>query len=329
MRVEYILAFLIAFALGLICVPFAFGFIKKIKAQQTILHYVKEHSKKQGTPTMGGLIFIAPAIIVPMLFYTTDYLFSAITIVAFFAYGILGFLDDFIKVHYKQNLGLRPYQKIIGQVGISFIIAVFVYKSVGSDIYIPFGTNSFDIGLFIIPLVMLVYIATVNSVNLIDGLDGLCGSVSANFLMFFAFIMITLLPNFSGQILAEYSNLNIAIFSLLGGLLAFLVLNSHPAKIFMGDTGSLALGGFIASICVLSKQILLLPILGIAYVITALSDIMQVAHYKRTKKRIFKMAPLHHHFQMSGIHENKIVFSYFATTFILNLIVLALYIQMA
>lgn len=326
MSIKYFYAFLVTFALAILVAPFVFRFAKNIKAEQTILHYVKEHSGKRGTPTMGGLIFILPAIVVPMLFYTTDYLFAMITIVAFFSYGLLGFLDDYIKVHYKQNMGLRPYQKIIGQLGISFVIAVFVYKSIGSDLFIPFTNKTFDVGLWIIPLVMLVYTATVNSVNLIDGLDGLCSTVTLNFLLFFALIIITTFSNFNGIYLTELTNLNISIFALIGALLAFLIFNFYPAKIFMGDTGSLALGGYVATICVVTRQTLLLPILGILYVITALSDIIQVAHFKRTHRRVFKMAPLHHHFQMSGIHENKVVFGYFVFSLILNILCLALYI---
>ena len=326
MNLTYLLGFLISLALSVLFAPLVFAFSKKVHAGQTILHYVKEHASKAGTPTMGGLIFIVPATIVPLLFFTSDYLYAIITLVSFFAYALLGFLDDFIKVYYKQNLGLKPYQKIIGQLGISFIIAVFVYKTIGSNIYIPFSSNTINFGIFIIPLVILVYIATVNSVNLIDGLDGLCSSVSINYLAFFAFILIALYSASNGVFGKEITNLNLCIFSLVGALFGFLIFNSYPAKIFMGDTGSLAIGGFIASISVLTGQELLIPILGFAYVITTLSDIIQVLHYKRTKKRIFKMAPLHHHFQMSGIHENKVVFTYFLVTFILNLITLARYI---
>jgi len=326
MNMLYVVALVVSFFLSILFVPFVFSFSKKLHAKQTILHYVKEHASKAGTPTMGGLIFILPAIVVPLFFFSSDYMYAIITIVSFFVYGLLGFLDDFIKVYYKQNLGLKPYQKIIGQIGISLIIAVFVYQNIGTYIFIPFTQNTINLGVFIIPFVMLTYIATVNSVNLIDGLDGLCSCVSLNYLVFFAFILLGTFGASAGVLGKEIFNLNIAIFSLTGALLGFLIFNIFPAKIFMGDTGSLALGGFIASISVLTKMELLILILGFAYVITAISDIVQVLHYKRTKKRIFKMAPIHHHFQMRGLHENKIVFAYFIATFILNLIVLAIYI---
>ena len=324
----YFFAFFITFLLSLLISPLIFAFAKKIKAGQTILHYVKEHASKQGTPTMGGLIFIIPTLIVSLIFARQDYLLLVVTVLTMCSYGLLGFLDDYIKVYYKQNLGLKPYQKIIGQLGISLIIALFVYNNVGSDMYLPFSNSTINVGVFIIPIIVIVFVATVNSVNLIDGLDGLCGSVSSSFLIFFLLILMVLMKNYSVPYITEISNLCVSISSFLGGLMAFMMFNIFPAKIFMGDTGSLAIGGFVTSLCVLTKQTLLIPILGFMYVITAVSDIIQVVHFKRTKKRVLKMAPLHHHFQMCGFHENKIVFSYFVISFILNLICLALYINM-
>ena len=325
MDVKYIIAFLVSFAITLLISPFIFKLTKKIKASQTILHYVKEHSSKQGTPTMGGIMFILSAIIVSLLFFKADYMYALISLGVFFAYGVLGFLDDFIKVHYKQNLGLKAYQKIIGQLGISIIVALFVYNTIGSSIYIPFSNQLIDVGVLIIPLIIITYIATVNSVNLIDGMDGLCSSTSINYLFFFAVILMLSAKIYTGIEMAEIQNLLSTIFCVIGALFAFLLFNSNPAKIFMGDTGSLALGGFIASVSIFSKMILLIPLLGLVFVITALSDIIQVLYYKKTKKRVFKMAPLHHHFQMSGFQENKIVFYYFAFSFIINLIISLFY----
>lgn len=323
---KYIIGFLVAFFLTLIFAPIIFKFSKKIKAEQTILHYVKEHENKAGTPTMGGLMFIFGAIVVSLCFYKTDFMFAIVALATFFAYGLLGFLDDFIKVHYKQNLGLRAYQKILGQLGIAVIIAIFVYNTIGGEIIIPFLNQNINIGFWIIPLVVLVYVATVNSVNLIDGMDGLCASSSINYLFFISVLLMLGNLDIIGANLSEIQNLVLTNYVLIGALFAFLIFNSFPAKIFMGDTGSLALGGYIASVSIFTKNILFIPILGFVFVITSLSDIIQVLHYKRTKKRIFKMAPLHHHFQMSGIHENKIVFGYFVVGLILNLILVALYI---
>ena len=196
----------------------------------------------------------------------------------------------------------RRLKKIIGQLGLSILLAVFAYYSsfVGTSIVLPFTNTSIDLGAFYIPFVIFVFIAVTNSVNLLDGLDGLAGGVS--FVYLIGFIAITLLhlgaqtglaPNF----LLEQQNMLTVTGCLLGGLLVFLILNGHPALIFMGDTGSLALGGFISALAVMSGLVLYLPILGLAYVITSLSDVIQVLHYKRTKKRVFLMAPLHHHFE--------------------------------
>lgn len=323
---KYIFAFLIAFVVTLVFSPLVFFVSKKIKAEQTILHYVKEHEGKKGTPTMGGIMFILPAIVVSLAFFGENYMLAMVTLATTFAYSILGFLDDFIKVKYKQNLGLRAYQKILGQLGIALIVAIFVYNTVGSEIIIPFADLTIDLGIFIIPLIIFVYIATVNSVNLIDGLDGLCSASSINYIFFFSILLIISMGGLNSIEVAESQSILIANYSLLGALFAFLFFNTYPAKIFMGDTGSLGLGGYIASISVLTKNVLLIPILGLTFVVTAISDIIQVLHYKRTKKRIFKMAPLHHHFQMSGIHENRVVFGYFVAGLILNLIVCALYI---
>lgn len=324
--IKYILVFIISFLVVLLISPLVFKFTKKLKANQTILKHVKEHMGKQGTPTMGGLMFIFATILVSLCFFVADYMFAIVALGVFFAYGVLGFLDDYIKVRYKQNLGLRAYQKILGQLGVSFIIAIFVYKTIGGELIIPFTNNVINIGAWIIPLIILVYIATVNSVNLVDGLDGLCSTSSICYLIGFVVILLLSSKGFSGVNLAETQNIILICISLIGSLIGFLCFNSFPAKIFMGDTGSLAIGGFIASVSVLTKNILLIPILGLIFVITAFSDIIQVLYYKKTKKRIFKMAPIHHHFQMCGIHENKVVFLYFVFALILNLIVVALYI---
>lgn len=322
---KYVVVFLITFAVTMLFAPLVFLLVKKIGAKQTILHYVKEHEGKQGTPTMGGIMFILPAIVIPLVFFSSDYTYAIISLAVFFAYAVLGFLDDFIKVHYKQNLGLSAYQKIIGQLSIALVLAIFVYNSLGGEILIPFTSKTIDLGFWIIPFVIFIFLATVNSVNLIDGLDGLCSSCSVNYIFFFSVILLLTLPQFNPALKGEVENIVLCNYSLLGSLFAFLFFNSFPAKIFMGDTGSLALGGYIASVSILTKNELLIPLLGFVFVITSLSDIIQVLHFKRTKKRIFKMAPLHHHFQMSGNHENKVTFGYFLVSFILNLIICAFY----
>lgn len=326
MLVRNLTVFLIGFIFALLISPLVVSGVKKLKAKQTILHYVKEHKQKEGTPTMGGIIFIVACIIVSLCFMWSDFTLSIICLAVMFGYALLGFLDDFLKVYYKQNLGLRAYQKIIGQVGIAVIIAVFCYNSnlVGTEVFIPFTNKTIDIGWFIIPFIIFVYLAVVNSVNLIDGLDGLASGVSFVYIVSFASIMLIYQALFNGQTLIELQNLQQICFAMSGALLAYFILNCYPAKIFMGDTGSLAIGGLITTLAVFSKLTLYIPILGFAYVITALSDVIQVLHFKRTKKRIFLMAPLHHHFQQKGVNENKIVAIYIITTMIICLIAITL-----
>ena len=325
MITNFLCAFLVAFIFGTIISPLVLTLCKKLKAKQTILFYVSEHESKNGTPTMGGIIFVLTLLFVSVFFVNTDYVLSIICLTTTFCFFVLGFLDDFLKIHYKQNLGLKAYQKIIGQVGISLIIAIFVFKSnlVGTKIFLPFSKNTIDLGIFIVPFVMFVYLAVVNSVNLLDGLDGLCSGVSFVVILTFASILLIYQSEFFASGLSEIKNLQILCFVMCGGLLSYFMLNCFPASIFMGDTGSLALGGFIATVMVLTKLELYIPIIGIVYVITALSDIIQVAHYKRTKKRVFLMAPLHHHFQKKGVNENKIVAIYIIVTLIICLITLA------
>ncbi len=326
MLIRYLIVFLVAFGVSALLSPIVVNLIKKLKAKQTILHYVKEHEQKNGTPTMGGIIFVVSCTLVCLCFVWGEFLLAIITLVVMLAYGLLGFLDDFLKVHYKHNLGLRAYQKIIGQVGIATIIAVFVYQSnlVGTQIFIPFTKTTIDLGIWIIPFIIFIYLAVVNSVNLIDGLDGLASGISFVYIVSFACVMLLYQDNFSGQTFVEMQNLQQICFAMAGCLLAYFMINCFPAKIFMGDTGSLALGGLITTLAVFSKLELYIPFLGLCYVITALSDIIQVLHYKRTKKRIFLMAPLHHHFQMKGVHENKVVAIYIISTMIICLLTITL-----
>lgn len=316
MAIKFILSGIVALAFSILLAPLVISVCKKLKASQSILHYVDKHAQKEGTPTMGGFIFLF-AMLVGIFFLISEQRFSSFfLILVTLSYALLGFLDDFLKVHFHHNEGLKPYQKIIGQFGLALIVALYIYFSGRTSLNF-FGLN-FDIGFFIIPLVILVLLATTNSVNLTDGLDGLAGGVSFVYLLIFG-IILTLAGN------AEMNNLALVTFSLCGGLLGFLVVNSYPAKIFMGDTGSLALGGFIGTLAVLTGLELILPIMGVMFVLSALSDIIQVLHYKRTKKRVFLMAPLHHHFEQKGVHENRIVVVYIVITTVMCLSVLGGY----
>ncbi len=310
---KYYMAFLLALILGILLAFPILKLCKKFHLSQTILHYVDKHAGKSGTPTMGGLIFIFAIIIASAFFLRGQVMGALLALVTMVGYGLLGFLDDFIKVKFHKNEGLKPYQKIIGQVGISLVIAVYVYLNIGGKLEF-FGLN-IDIGAFIIPFIVFFFVAVTNSVNLIDGLDGLAGGVNSVYFLFFGLILVLL-----GQ--TEYALIS---FASVGALLAFLIVNCFPAKIFMGDTGSLALGGLMASVAALSSTELLMPIIGLMFVVTAVSDIVQVLHYKRTHKRVFLMAPLHHHFEKKGVHENRIVLVYILITMVLGLCVLVGY----
>lgn len=302
---NYFLVFLAALALSIILGFPILVMCKKLKFSQTILHYVDKHAGKSGTPTMGGLIFISSCTVASLIFIRDDFLMGILPLIIMFGYTMLGFLDDFIKIKFHKNEGLKPYQKIIGQVGIALIVAVFCYLKIGSDLDL-FGFK-LNLGWFIIPFIVIFYVSVTNAVNLIDGLDGLASGVSMTYLLFFGLIL---------AICFSYSNYTVICFAMVGALLGFLLFNGFPAKIFMGDTGSLGLGGLIASLAVLTKLELIMPIIGVLYVLTALSDILQVGYYKKTHKRIFKMAPLHHHFEKSGVHENRIVAVYIVITII-------------
>lgn len=313
--VKILLTFIISLVVGLALAYPVIFLCKKMKAEQTVLHYVEAHYSKSGTPTMGGIIFIVSAIAGCVCFLWTDCFYAWMSMLVMLAFGLLGFLDDFIKIHFHQNEGLSPLQKIIGQTAIAIMISILIYVKNGGSI--EFFSLKFDIGWGIIPFAVIVILATVNSVNLTDGLDGLAGGTSFAYLIFFGAIVA-----FVGQ--AELSSLAIASFAVAGGVLAFLSVNTFPAKIFMGDTGSLALGGFIACLALFSGRVLYIPIMGFMYVLSALSDIIQVAHYKRTKKRVFLMAPLHHHFEKKGVHENRIVTIYIIVTSLLSAVCLCL-----
>ncbi|MFA6667221.1 MAG: phospho-N-acetylmuramoyl-pentapeptide-transferase, partial [Bacilli bacterium] len=246
---------------------------------------------------------------------------AVVSCASMLGFGLLGFLDDYIKIKYKQNLGLNVWQKIVGQVGLSFIISFFAYSNqfIGSVIDIPFVNNSIDLGGFAIPFYMFIYLCITNSVNLTDGLDGLASGVSLIYLLFLGIIInftyVNLVNDGASLIMQnEYLNLMFVAFAGVGALLAYLVINCFPAKIFMGDVGSLGLGGLIGTLTIFSNQIFIMPILGICFVWSALSVIIQVIHFKKTKKRVFLMAPFHHHLEMKGVHENRIVFIYITIT---------------
>ena len=313
--------FLIAFALALVCAPVIISVLKRLKAGQSILHYVDWHESKSGTPTMGGFIFMFPVVLIGIFILSRGTPLCNIAVIASLGYGILGFLDDFLKVKRADNLGLRAYQKIIGQGGIAILVGVFYYlANPDGRIFVPFFNITFDIGFWILPLTVFILIAATNSVNLTDGVDGLAGSVSLVYLVFLGFI-IALVSKILPVTEADTFLKLIAV--VCGGLVCYLLFNSNKAKVFMGDTGSLFLGGLIACLSVFSLMGLFLPIIGVCFVLSAVSDIIQVAYFKMTKgKRVFLMAPFHHHLEKRGWTEARIVWLYCTVTVLAGVICL-------
>lgn len=289
------LGLILSLILGKILIPV----LKKLHAGQSIREEgPKSHMVKSGTPTIGGLIFLFSAIITTLL--TGNFKVSVFMILfSTLAFGAVGFIDDYIKVVMKRNLGLRAYQKLFLQILTAVILIIYQYNSkhMGTDLYIPFLKDYRSIGVFYIPFIIFVIVGTVNSVNLTDGLDGLSTSVTIICLLFFNVVAV------------KFERYEIAAFSLVlaGALIGFLFFNKYPAKVFMGDTGSLALGGAISAIALLLNVPLILPIAGGIYFIETLSVIIQVVSFKTRGKRVFLMSPLHHHFEQKGWHEKKIV----------------------
>ena len=318
----YLLTALVAFALMLVLGPILIPLLHRLKFGQVEREEgPASHKQKQGTPTMGGIAFLIAILIATLLFGMSGMEFTLPALLATFAFGLVGFLDDFIKVKLRRNLGLRAYQKIIAQLGISFVIAFWAYRSpfIGSTLYLPFSGGSWDLGVWYIPAMMFVIIAEVNAVNLTDGLDGLSSSVTLVYALAMA-VMFSILGRSAtalGEVLYGVNLESMAIFSMavVGALLGFLRYNCYPARVFMGDTGSLALGGVVSVLAICSRSVLLLPVMGIFFVGSAVSVVLQVGSYKlRHGKRIFKMAPLHHHFELSGMHEARIVTMYTIVT---------------
>lgn len=301
---ETILAIIIAFAISAILCPIVIPFLHRLKFGQEVRKEGPEtHLKKQGTPTMGGLIILT-SIIITSLFYVRDYPKIIPVLFVTVGFGIIGFLDDYIKIVMKRSEGLTPIQKMVGQI---FITGVFTFyllhsKDVGTEMLIPF-TGGFEKGLYLnlgilfVPAVFFIVIGTDNGVNFTDGLDGLCTSVTILAATFLTVVAI-----------GEDTGISPITGAVVGSLLGFLLFNVYPARVFMGDTGSLALGGFVASSAFMMQIPIFIAIIGFIYLIEVLSVIIQVTYFKKTGgKRIFKMAPIHHHFELSGWSETRVV----------------------
>ncbi|MDY4077368.1 MAG: phospho-N-acetylmuramoyl-pentapeptide-transferase [Clostridium sp.] len=308
---KIIIAFVLSLVVSLLLGPLIIPMLHKLKFGQNIREEgPKNHLKKAGTPTIGGLIFITSTIVSMIIM---RYKFSDEAMVVMYgmlAFGLIGFLDDMLKIIHKHNEGLTSKQKFLLQLLFSVIAAWYGYTSIGTEISIPFTNIQVDLGWIFIPFVMFYFVALTNAVNLTDGLDGLNTSVTIIVMIFFA--------------IASFGtgHKSVAVFSvaLIGGLIGFLNYNRYPAKVFMGDTGSIALGGAISTILLVLKNPLVIIIVGGIYVLETVSVIIQVTYYKRTKKRFFKMAPIHHHFEQLGWSEVKIVAVFSAITVILCLV---------
>ncbi|MBQ8427398.1 MAG: phospho-N-acetylmuramoyl-pentapeptide-transferase [Clostridia bacterium] len=313
-----IIACLLTLLLTLIAGKISVPLLKKIKAGQTVLKYVEEHKNKNGTPTMGGLFFILSASIIFLAFGGIGGRIAVVSLSIGLAFLVVGFVDDFIKIRFRQNGGLKAYQKIIFQLSIAVVAGVFAYRNAITQFNLPFFNTSIDLGVWTIPVVAVIFIAITNSVNLTDGLDGLAGSVSVVYLV--SIIALISLQTSISVSTPEKEKLLLLCSCLLGSVLGFLFFNVNKAKVFMGDTGSLSLGGFLGAVSIFSSNSFFIPVIGIMFVLSSISVIVQVLHYKRTKKRVFLMAPLHHHFQLKGYTETQITYSYTLVTLAMGLI---------
>jgi len=303
--------FIAATVLGLLFTYFEIPVIKRLQFGQ----YIREdgpqsHLKKQGTPTMGGIGIYAAVVVTAaagsLLLGMSGSSEIWVIMLVGLLYGMIGFADDYIKVAARHNLGLRAWQKLVLQIatGLAFGIYIMKFTPAGGNVWVPFVNMEVDLGIFFPVFVTFTMAAMSNSVNLSDGMDGLCAGISAIFALFFAWIFDT--PQFKSS--------SLYMLAVAGACLGFLFFNRYPAKIFMGDTGSMALGGGMTAAIMLTGKELLIPIAGFVFVAEALSVIIQVISFKFTGKRVFRMAPLHHHFEEGGTKETAVVKGFWLAT---------------
>lgn len=321
---------LASFALTMVIAPLIIAWLKKLKFGQTIYELGPQtHQKKQGTATMGGMIFAisAPIAALALSYGDTRFDYLLMVLVCAFGFGLIGFVDDFIKVKFKRSLGLTPMQKIVPQLVLSVAVAIWAYchPQIGSTLTVPFVNVEWNLGWFFIPVMVFVLVGTVNSANLLDGMDGLLGGCS---LFDFVTMLLICLTMAMGADESSRSNLlNVAIFSgaMVGALMGFLRFNAHPARVFMGDVGSFFIGGALAGVALVTRLSLLLPIIALAMVMSSLSVLIQTTYFKYTRKktgagkRIFRMSPMHYHFELGGMPETQVVAMYYIATAVLCL----------
>ena len=308
----------LSFVLSLILCKILIPVLRKLKfGQQVREEGNPEHLKKQGTPTMGGIAFLIAVLIActVYVFQKPEFLPALLLTLAF---GVIGFLDDFIKIKKHRSEGLKAWQKILCQLAVTAAFAWYCYQapSIGPSVILPFTNGKeWNMGALYIPFVIVAVLGTDNGVNFSDGLDGLCSSITTVAALF----LMTVSLSAGNEALAILSG------AVAGGLMGFLFFNAYPAKVFMGDTGSLALGGFVASTAIMLRMGWFILIFGLIYFVEVLSVILQVGYFKLTHgKRIFKMAPIHHHFELSGYSETQIVTMFTIITLILCLVCLAI-----
>lgn len=314
---DTLFAILISFIICVILCPIFIPILHNLKFGQNVREDgPQSHLKKSGTPTMGGIMIIIATLISGLVF-TKKYPLSIPVIIFMLVFGIIGFLDDFLKIKKKKSDGLLPWQKLILQLIATGIFAMYLLRSqnISTDMLIPFTGGLKDgrflkLGILFVPAVFFIVLGTDNGVNFTDGLDGLCSSVTIVVAGFFAVVSIR-----------ENIAITPVIGAIIGALMGFLVYNVHPAKVFMGDTGSLAIGGFIASLALIMQMPLFIVIVGFIYLIEVVSVMIQVTYFKRTGgKRFFKMAPIHHHYEILGFSETRIVAIFSIITFLLSVI---------
>jgi len=312
MSYQVVIPVIISFVISAILGPIIIPFLRKLKVGQTEREELKSHLKKAGTPTMGGIIILSSVIITSLL-YIKDYPKIVPILFVTVGFGIVGFLDDYLKVVLKRSDGLLAWQKMFCQTVITAVFVFYItkYTEVSLTMLIPFTSGKYlNLGWVAIPVMFLAVIGTVNGVNFTDGLDGLASSVTVLVATFFSVVAV-----------GTNSGIEPITCAVVGALLGFLLFNVYPARVFMGDTGSLALGGFVAASAYMMQMPIFILIVGLIYWIEILSVIIQVTYFKKTGgKRIFKMAPIHHHFELCGWSETRVVAVFSIATAILCLI---------
>ncbi len=311
-----LLPVIISFAIAVLIGPKVIEMLRGLKASQTEREEgLESHKKKTGTPTMGGVIFLIPMLLIG-IFYAASHKEIIPVLILTVGFGIIGFLDDYIKVVRKHNLGLRAWQKILGQLLIVVLFAVYVqnFTDISLAMKIPFTDVVLDFGFWNIPIMFFIALGTANGTNFTDGVDGLCASVTAVVAGFFTVVAMQF----------SYSGAQVISSAMLGGLLGYLVYNVYPGKVMMGDTGSLAIGGFVTGIAYVMQMPIFIVIVGFIYALEVVSVILQVSYFKITHgKRIFRMAPIHHHYEKGGWSETKVVYVFTAVTLLMCLIAYA------